>query len=697
MAAIHPPREELIANFHAKMASPPRVDAAQGLRALGLYIPPSSPAETPYAPCTVPVDALKLMFISQLKSQRHHRGRKLIVRTCTPPVRRLHAIVAVVEDTNGDAILLYLHNMPTATTVPSPDTILPEGTVCIIKEPLMKPKTTQTKYCIRVDHVTDIVFLDGVDKRVPDSWRKSVLSGSSEEIRAQGNAHVKERNWSSALQLYSDAIDAAQTEEEEQLAHINRAIQTTKSLFRLAMAHYGLRDYESCRNALLRLLAASPEEPSAKSELVRVTARLREQSTGRYSFASMYAQERTKAGLVDCASYYGPVEVRESPGRGRGLFLTKPVSVGGLILCEKAVVFHRRAPTLQNVADFMVVNVQGCLLDSEAKRELSAQAHQELLHNFEACHPILDLYSGVQEPKSTITEPGAEVILDSFQINSIIEFNALCVEDDFPDHGGEASHVKFEAADGSLINNGRPPSDGVWLRASYINHACYPNCHRVFIGDMVIVRAARDLAAGTELLATYTEPTPFDSLSTAQDKLRRWEFVCCCDLCEARKRVAEHESARRPSILKKVAEAFTQATPGRSEEVLRACRDIDAMYPSYAGPDQTPCIEIWTLSFPRRSSLLILKKGTMAIIDAIATALQCVGFVVSHSHERFEIAKWGMLLHRLPAVFEQLHEAYREVNPRVCPAIRDYARTAFLVMVGEDETFGKAFPSLVGP
>ncbi len=39
---------------------------------------------------------------------------------------------------------------------------------------------------------------------------------------------------------------------------------------------------------------------------------------------------------VDCATYSGPVEVRESlPGRGRGLFTTRKVTAGEL-LCEKA-------------------------------------------------------------------------------------------------------------------------------------------------------------------------------------------------------------------------------------------------------------------------------------------------------------------------------------------------------------------------
>jgi SET domain-containing protein len=43
-------------------------------------------------------------------------------------------------------------------------------------------------------------------------------------------------------------------------------------------------------------------------------------------------------------------------------------------------------------------------------------------------------------------------------------------------------------------------SCGVWPLASYINHSCFSNVRRSFIGDMMIVRATQDLRANTELL-----------------------------------------------------------------------------------------------------------------------------------------------------------------------------------------------------
>ncbi len=227
----------------------------------------------------------------------------------------------------------------------------------------------------------------------------------------------------------------AKTDEEKQLAYINRALvnlrldryeaarsdaahmvdpsaPTAKGLFRLAMAHYGLQDFVKSREVLAQLLAAFPDEPAAKTELARVEARLHEQATGQYSFARMYEHEKTGLGLVDCASFYGPVHEGESPGRGRGLFLTEAVSVGALILCEKAVVFHRRAPVPAHLRDVIVVKTS-TPVDPHAKAELSAQVHQKLLHNPEVTRPILDLFSGAVDYERKPADLGAEPVLDS--------------------------------------------------------------------------------------------------------------------------------------------------------------------------------------------------------------------------------------------------------------------------------------------
>ncbi len=196
MAANHLPRDQVIADFKADMISSNGVDSAVDfLMTYSASMPSASTASTqkPYMPCKTALDDLKPMLISQMKSQRHNRGRMVTARVCIAPASRLSAIVAVVEDTNGTAVPLLLYSPP-ASSAARADTILPEGAVCIIKEPYLKPKKKKDTYSIRVDHVTDIVFLDETDSRVPDAWKKPKPAASSAEIRLQGNAHVKAQN-----------------------------------------------------------------------------------------------------------------------------------------------------------------------------------------------------------------------------------------------------------------------------------------------------------------------------------------------------------------------------------------------------------------------------------------------------------------------------------------------------------------------
>ena len=50
----------------------------------------------------------------------------------------------------------------------------------------------------------------------------------------------------------------------------------------------------------------------------------------------MYNQAKATPPILDCATFVGPVAVRDSLGRGQGLFTTKSVKAGDLLFAEKA-------------------------------------------------------------------------------------------------------------------------------------------------------------------------------------------------------------------------------------------------------------------------------------------------------------------------------------------------------------------------
>ena len=69
---------------------------------------------------------------------------------------------------------------------------------------------------------------------------------------------------------------------------------------------------------------------------MRTEYRLKEQEYGYYDFKSMYKAAKNTPPHLDCATYLGPVAVKSSENRGRGLFTTKDVVAGEMLLCEKA-------------------------------------------------------------------------------------------------------------------------------------------------------------------------------------------------------------------------------------------------------------------------------------------------------------------------------------------------------------------------
>lgn len=114
---------------------------------------------------------------------------------------------------------------------------------------------------------------------------------------------------------------------------------TEKGLFREASALYALAKYDQCLDRLQTLTITYPGNTSAMPMIERVQDRLREQQTGQYDFRRMYKQARATPPLIDCGTYTMAVEIKDSPGKGRGVFTTRKVLAGELLICEKAFAY----------------------------------------------------------------------------------------------------------------------------------------------------------------------------------------------------------------------------------------------------------------------------------------------------------------------------------------------------------------------
>lgn len=193
----HPPPEMLILRQNmSRMSLANRFANTRGQTMFSTsQVPP------PYEPCILPASELKSIAIADLQLETHHRGFKVMVRVLTEP-SRMSAIMTIVEDAAGTAVLLQLYQQAPESVIPASE-VVPIHGVCILKEPFFKC-ATDGSYGLRVDHVSDILWLNDTDERIPRKWRKpqaSAMELSSSELRQYGNDHVMTQKWAEAHRL----------------------------------------------------------------------------------------------------------------------------------------------------------------------------------------------------------------------------------------------------------------------------------------------------------------------------------------------------------------------------------------------------------------------------------------------------------------------------------------------------------------
>ncbi|KAF5722004.1 TPR domain-containing protein [Fusarium mundagurra] len=639
----HPPSQQLVSSFLMKlMANSYRPQSDENTIA-------TTQVPAPYPPCIHSANDLEPIMISDMRLETHHRGKKIMLRVLTPP-DRMTAVMAIVEDENGIAVLLQLYHQPEETIVPAAE-ILSPNMVCILKEPFFKCATDGT-YSLRVDHPSDIIRLDGADDRIPSHWRPSMVISreNSTGIRKRGNEAVQVKKWAEALRLYvshlglsdsedqakqlgsrehvidshprySSAIQAGQNVEERQLAFLNRsfanlnldrpkqalldaekatnpAMSSEKSLFRKARALYELGDYQQSLEMLERLTQSFPENKAASSEKDRLNDRLKEQRTGKYKFKEMYKQAEKTPPLIDCATFSAPVEIRESPGRGKGLFTTKAVSAGELLLCEKAFAYSFAGDEQSTKQTKILMNLATKRIVMGGQARLLSLIVQKLYHNSSLSAEFGDLHHADYQ-RVTVLETDGTPVVDSFLVEKIASLNCFGAP--------RTSRESFlQATSSSRDMTGdkgfKYTTSGIWLLASRINHSCVGNCRRSFIGDMQIVRATRDLPADTELFFCYRLPVRFETYQEAQKGLNHWGFMCDCELCLLKKATSKSVFQRRKVLADDLQRLLDQPGSANGAKVSQLMKALEKTYP--ANNDCAIRLELWEPYFAFGAYLL---------------------------------------------------------------------------------------------
>ncbi|KAL5055194.1 hypothetical protein RYX36_035876 [Vicia faba] len=228
----------------------------------------------------------------------------------------------------------------------------------------------------------------------------------------------------------------------------------------------------------------------------------------------------------ELAEYIGAIQIRKSEISGRGIFVTKDIDAGSLILITKAIAMERSMLTgkglsediqlvmWKNFVDKVVELVRKCHKTRDLIEKLSIGGNEDELDV-----PDVDLF----RPES-IGEMNSRDEIDMVKLLAILDVNSLTEE-------AVSANV--------LRKNNDCYGVGLWLLPSFINHSCSPNVRRLHVGDYLIVHASRDLKADEELTIAYYDP--LSPLNKRRDMSVTWGIQCRCKRCKFEVDVLYHK------------------------------------------------------------------------------------------------------------------------------------------------------------
>jgi tetratricopeptide (TPR) repeat protein len=530
----------------------------------------------PYPPCTLSLQDLQPMKLSQLQMDTHHRGRRLTIKRASPVVTLVARSWTMVQDEEGDdteRLEVCLHKSRHG------EDVLESTSLFIIKEPYFT-LTEEGEATLRIDHPSDlIVCRDNIANEnlisASDADTAAVAEKLARKCKDAGNAALKQEDLPLAHSKYTEGLKIARKEMSNtnpdladlardisrNRAHINlllnqlgeaisdakasligREDQRSKELdskayFRAGCAAYSLGEYDKAKAFFEEQQKLMPEDKNASVYLRQIEVRLREQMTGAYNWKKIKAGLSRPRPRVDVASFISNTKVGDSPGRGHGLFATRDIPAGDIVMCNKAfcVVWGHESETLTAMTydlrdDRIRVSPVG----------LSASTVQKLLNNPSWIERVMELYGDYQGDGKNVFRTEDGPVVDTFRVHDIVSRNAF----------GPGSKYGEEGA--------RNPSTGLWIWAAYINHSCVANLRKEFVGDLMVLRATRPITAGEEIFISYDESSDYDTRKTAL--MTTWGFECNCALCVA-ERADDPAVRKKRRELAKEADSFVEREP----------------------------------------------------------------------------------------------------------------------------------------
>lgn len=669
-----------------------------------------------YPPSIEPISSLKPILLRDLKLEIHHRGRVLIVKTFCEPIR-ISSIQNAVEDIQGAVDRLSVYNLPSASPM---HRVLPKGAIVAVKEPYFK-STADGGVVVRVDHPSDIVLLEPHDSLVPSQWQrgpKAAKTGS--QLKEEGNTAFKHGNWQQAGELYTEALAKADNDTDlRRTLHRNRAqvhlnlgryqfasedaiaavatgddtpykakMLNVKSFFRAGRAQYQLGNFVLAKEYLDTAQGLDPTDDTVKADLGRTNQRILEQEGGNYDFAGMAQSATASHKKLDHATFTSNTRIDSAGKRGRGLFATKDIKHGNVVMVEKAfcVCFGDELGKDSS----LLININTNRVQYGIHAECLYETIDKMRRNPDQASEFFNLFDGGKFKGKQVRSVDGVVVLDAFQVQAIAELN-----------GFGCPSIRSSMNDDERRGE---ESSGIWLHASYMNHSCLPNTIRAFIGDMMIVRATRDIKAGEEILTPYLPATT--RFPQRKEKLGLRGFECDCPLCQLERKLPASVFKDRERMVQEAgdfiaANPITQANWGQristaklvqAKDILRRLESTYnmPMYETYPRLDCTS-LDLWL--FQAGISSVHIGLSPIAVTTRL---MQDLGYKVTVKNSKVSIERTNAVV--CPEVVHTAmysQDAWRLAGkPEVAEAFVELAKELYLAIIGDMGGFEETFSDL---
>ncbi|XP_077224672.1 SET domain protein 35 [Tasmannia lanceolata] len=244
----------------------------------------------------------------------------------------------------------------------------------------------------------------------------------------------------------------------------------------------------------------------------------------------------------ELAEYIGPIEIKRSENcGGRGLFVTKNVEAGTLLLVTKAIAIERAIlpdsgedSNSESALLVMWKNFVDTIFDAAMKSRKTLQW-------------IYSLSTGEGEGNGQI--PDIKIFRPETEYSVLEEKTECSVLEKKPDMGKilkilDVNSLTEDSISAKILGkNSDYYGVGLWILPSFMNHSCNPNARRLHIGDSIVVHASRDVKAGEEITFAY-----FDVLLPVTKRREmaetQWKFRCNCKRCRFEEGASYREELR---------------------------------------------------------------------------------------------------------------------------------------------------------